>query len=246
MIRNSFIFLEKIGAKGEQNLWKKGIADWNSFLKTECIRGISSRRKQYYDRRIKEAQKALGENESSFFMGKLPLKETWRLYGYFKEECCFLDIEIDGYGQVILVGISNYYNTNFFVQGVNLEKTMLEKELSNYALLVTFNGSSFDLPRLKKQLHLSVNIPHLDLKPLCVNLGLTGGLKEIEKKLNLKRPTHLQGNPVELWHAFHASGDRDWLDLLIEYNREDCENLKNVADHVVNFLNSKMSEKLNS
>ncbi len=75
-------------------------------------------------------------------------------------------------------------------------------------------------------------MPHIDLKPLCVNLELKGGLKEVEKVLNLKRPPHLYGNPVELWKTFHASGDREYLDLLLEYNREDCENLKGVMDYV--------------
>jgi len=131
-----------------------------------------------------------------------------------------------------VVGISNYYNTNTFVKGFNLENNLLEKELSKYKLLITFNGSSFDLPKLKKQLQLEVKMPHIDLKPLCVKLDLKGGLKEVERILNLKRPEHLYGNPVELWKAFHASGDREYLELLVDYNKEDIENLKGVMNHV--------------
>jgi len=240
MIRSSFILLENIGKKKEVNLWNSGIKDWHDFLKEEKLKGISKGKKGYYSRRIKEAQKALAADDPHYFIGKLPAKEMWRLYPDFKEDCCFLDIETDSYGDVVVVGISNYYTTNTFVKGFNLEKGLLEKELAKYKLLVTFNGGAFDLPKLKKQLLVEIKVPHLDLKPLCVNLGLKGGLKEVERVLNLKRPAHLYGNPVELWRAFHASGDREYLELLVDYNREDVENLKGVMDVVY----KKMTERV--
>ncbi len=242
MIRKSFIFLERIGKKGENNIWNSGVRDWNEFILVERIKGISARNKEYYNRKIKEAQQALVNEDSSYFIGKLPAVETWRVYDYFKEEAGYLDIEVDSVGKVILVGISDYYNSNYFVKGVNLFRGEIEKELSKYKLIVTFNGGAFDLPKLRKQMGVIVDVPHLDLKPLCVNLGLVGGLKEVEKKLNLKRPPHLNGNPVDLWKAFHASQDREYLDLLMEYNGEDIENLKAIAGFVYLKLKSKLSE----
>ncbi|MBS3165782.1 ribonuclease H-like domain-containing protein [Candidatus Woesearchaeota archaeon] len=240
MITNSFVFLEKISNRKEQSLWQQGIKTWDDFLKKEKIKGISSISKQYYNRKIKEAQEALLKNESSFFMGKIPSAEMWRLYDYFKEESCFLDIEVDSYGKITVVGISNYYHTNTWVQGINLNKIEIQKELQKYKLIVTFNGAAFDLPKLKKQMGIEITIPHIDLKPLCVKLGLKGGLKEVEKILNLKRPPHLYGNPVELWKAFHASGDREYLELLINYNKEDVENLKLVMDWCYKELRNKI------
>ncbi len=236
MIRSSFIFLEKIGKRKEKNIWKQGVKDWNKFLSTKKIAGISGKKKYYYDRKIREAQQALLEDNSSYFTDKMPNMEKWRLYSRFKEECGYLDLEIDSRGRITMLGISDYYNTSTFMRGFNLEKTLVEKELQKYKLLVTFNGSSFDLPKLKKQLGCRIGIPHIDLKHLCINLGLKGGLKEVEKALNLNRPTHLYGNPVELWKAFHASGDKEYLDLLVEYNREDCENLKFISMKVCTSL----------
>lgn len=232
MIRRSFVFLDKISRRKERQLWQQGIKDWSDFLHASVVRGISARAKAYYDRRIREAQQALQDDDSAYFIGKLPAKELWRLWDYFREQAGFLDLEIDSRGKVIVVGISSYYNTNFFVRGVNLEKLLIEKELAKYKILVTFNGGSFDVPKLKKQFQIAVAIPHLDLKPLCVNLGWEGGLKKVEKRLELKRPPHLRGNPVELWKAFQASGDREYLELLLEYNREDVENLKGVMERV--------------
>jgi len=240
MIQESFVFLKKCGAARENSFWKQGIKNWQDFTNTGKVKGIPHSKKEYFNRKIREAQQALKEDNASYFLGKLPTKEMWRLYQYFKEDCCFLDIEIDSYGRITVVGISNYYNTNIFVQGFNLEKTLLEKELSKYKLLITFNGGAFDLPKLKKQLQLEVKMPHIDLKPLCVKLDLKGGLKEVEKMLNLKRPLHLYGNPVELWKAFHASGDREYLELLVDYNKEDIENLKGI----MNFVYKRMKERI--
>ena len=246
MIKNSFIFLEKISKKKEQSIWKQGIKDWNGFLNAQKIKGVSSLKKSYYNQKIREAQQTIVNNDSSFFIHKLPATEMWRLYDYFKEEACFLDIEVDSYGKVIVVGVSDYYQTNIFVKGVNVERTVLEKELSTYKLIITFNGAAFDLPKLKKQVGLEMAIPHIDLKPLCVNLGLRGGLKEIELKLNLKRPVHLKGSPVDLWKAFHASGDREYLELLIEYNKEDCENLKAITNYIYKQYSNKIYKLLNN
>ena len=244
MIRNSFIFLEKIGKKGEQNIWNCGIKDWQDFINEKKVKGISKQKKEYYNRRINEAQKFLLEDDPKYFINKLPKKEMWRLYDHFKDDCCFLDIEVDSYGKIILVGISDYYNTNSFVRGFNLDKNILEKELQKYKIIITFNGSSFDLPKLKKELHVEMNSPHIDLKPLCVNLGLKGGLKEVERILELRRPQHLLGNPVELWKAFHASGDREYFELLRDYNNEDIENLKVIMDVVYKKMKEIIQRKV--
>ena len=129
MIKNSFIFLPGIGIRKEQQLWKQGVKDWADFLRADRVSGISPGRKKSYDLIIAQAQRSLQDDDLSFFKGKIPSVETWRLYPLFKDEACFLDIEIDSYRNVILVGISNYFTTNFFVQGFNLEKPLLEKEL---------------------------------------------------------------------------------------------------------------------
>ena len=240
MIKNSFIFLERINTKKEQNIWQEGIKDWQDFSNQKNIKGISKEKLEYYKKKIKEAQQALTEQHYSYFKKKLPQKEMWRFYGLLKDEACFLDIEINSQGKTIIVGISDYYNTNFFVKGVNLTKNLIEKELSKYKMIITFNGASFDLPKLQKQFNINFNQLHLDLKPLCVNLGLKGGLKEVEKIFDLKRPSHLYGNPIDLWQAFHASGDREYLDLLLDYNGEDIENLKDIIEIVYKKYRNKI------
>ena len=242
LIQQTFSFLDGIGSRKEQQLWKQGIKEWNHFLAAHTVTGISGERKSYYDRQLRKAQEALANDDAAYF--RVFGREQWRLYEYFKDEAGFLDVEVDGKSRIIVVGISDYYTTTTFVRGINLERDTVEKELRKYAILVTFNGSAFDVPKLKKEFGIEVGMPHIDLKGLCTRLSMKGGLKEVEKALNLQRPPHLNGNgnPVDLWKAFHASGDREWLDLLIAYNSEDIENLKWVMEHCYKEMERRLFE----
>ncbi len=235
MIEHSFQFLDRIGPKKEKTFHNQSIKTWNDFLNTSKILGIPAAKKAYFNRIIHAAKKALQEEDIIFFKEKLPSTQFWRLYPHFQDKSAFLDIETDSQGAITVIGISTYYQTKQFVKGINLDHKTVQNELDQYKMLITFNGGAFDLPKLKKQ-SLIINPLHLDLKPLCLHLNLRGGLKQIEHTLNLKRPAHLYGNPVDLWKALHASGDREYLDLLLSYNREDIENLKLLVEYCYNQL----------
>ena len=229
MIERSFTFLDGIGEQGEENLHSQGVLTWTDFLAQSDVKGMSYKRKAFYDRRLRQAQRALMKKDHEYFLKILPQKHTWRLYNTFKSEALYLDIEIDQRGSIILVGLYDGFDTKILVKGVNLEGSLLQSELDKYKMIITFNGSAFDLPKLKKR-GIKLNALHMDLKHACQKLGLGGGLKEVELQLNLNRPQHLRGNPIDLWKAFHASGDREYLDLLIRYNEEDIVNLKPLAE----------------
>lgn len=232
MIRNSFIFLEKVNQRTERNIKDQGIKDWQSFLKAENIKGISKKRKLYFDRKIKEAQKALYTFDSYYFIGKLAGTETWRLYEFLKDETLFLDLEIaNKRGDINVIGMYDGVDTKVMVKGFNLDLKRLKKELKKYKLIVTFNGSVHDIPIMQKYFSIIPRIPHIDLRFLCARLGLKGSLKDIEPRINIKRPRNLRGSPVDLWRAYHASGDKEYLQLLIQYNEEDTINLKPLMEY---------------
>jgi len=241
MIESSFIFLDKISKKTEENLWKQGIKKWDDFLNTKTIKGISKARKIFYDRKILEARKALYNLDSSYFADKLPQSETWRLYNFFKDQAVFLDIETSGvnkHDDITMISLFDGINTKTMIRGINLDINYLKKELKNYKLLVTFNGSTFDIPFLKKRYpDLIPNIPHFDLKTLCNRLNLKGGLKQIEKQFNIKRNKIIEnfynGDPLTLWKMYRATGDDYYLNLLIEYNEDDVISLKIIADKIL-------------
>jgi len=246
MIKNSFIFIDGITSKKEKLLWSQGIKDWDCFLAAKKIRGVSEKNRIIYNNNIECAKKALIENDLELFL-KFPSKEAWRLYNYLKSEALFLDIEVGkNYRDIIIVGLFDGINTKIMVKNYNLDKNILINELKKYKLLVTYNGSCFDVPALEKFFGFRFNIPHFDLKHACLKIGLKGGLKVVERQLNISRPNNLYGRPYDAYRAFLASGDKEYLELLIKYNEEDIINLKFLADYCCKQLQSQTDKFLMS
>ena len=248
MITQSFIFLERIGEKLEQNIWKNGIYNWDDFLKTNSIKGIARHRKLYYNRKILNAKKALYNFDSNYFQNLLPHSEMWRLYDFFKEDAVFLDIETTGLSKeddITVFGLYDGINTKIMIKGINLDYSLLKKELQRCKLIVTFNGASFDLPFIEKIYpKLLPKIPNFDVKSITDKLGLKGGLKNIEKSLGVKRSNIVEkfygGDALTLWRMYRATGDDYYLNLLVEYNEYDIINLKIVVEHCVNKIKEKI------
>ena len=242
MIKNSFIILDGIGKQKEKSLWDNGVADWDSFLEAKRIRSISEPRKCYFDRQLIKAKHELRDGNSKFFTNVLPSAETWRLYRHFKEDCLFLDIETSNYyGNITVIGMSDGNETKQMVRGFNLDKSVLKKELEKYKILVTFNGKSFDVPVINKFFNKVVpEIPHIDLRHVCRKIGLTGGLKLIEKQIGIKRDFAVQNlgseDAIYLWDRWQKTGDRKWLEMLTKYNEEDTVNLKQLMEHCYSRL----------
>jgi len=251
MIENSFIFLEGLKEKSEQNFWARGICTWDDILQVQKVPKMSNHRLLYYKRKVLDAQAHLYRSDSSYFISKLPRKEMWRLYSHFRGETVFLDIETCGPGKkdaITVIGLFDGISTKTMIKGINLNIKALEEELKHYKLIVTFNGSSFDLPFLNRQYpRLLPDIPHFDLLHLCNRLGLKGGLKEIERNFEIKRSPIVDrlygGDPLLLWKMFRASGDQHFLNLLVEYNEEDCINLKIIADYATKKMEKILKER---
>ena len=59
-----------------------------------------------------------------------------------------------------------------YIRGLNL--TELQAELDTASLIVTYNGTLFDLPKLEQVFQTKLNIRHLDLRSCLENLGFRG------------------------------------------------------------------------
>ena len=111
-------------------------------------------------------------------------------------------------------------------------------------MFVTFFGSCFDLPFLRRRFpSLAFDQLHADLCWALRRLGLTGGLKQIETALHIPRSPETRGldgwDAVRLWREWEA-GSREALALLKRYNEEDVCNLETLLRHAYRELRARL------
>lgn len=149
-----------------------------------------------------------------------------------KDKCslrAYLDIETTFEGAISVIGI--YRSDLGVIQliGGGVRDTALYDALEGVDTLVTFNGSSFDLPVIRKRLLVDLrhDFDHCDLMHICRKRGLRGGLKMVEEHLGIRRTTHgLNGrDALYLWDRYEKRGDWSALRTLLTYNYEDVINL---------------------
>jgi uncharacterized protein len=239
MIESTFLFLNGIGRTMEQRLWEQDVPNWSTFLHQPSIRGLSNARKDLYDVDVTTALEQHALDNPRFFASCLKTRDQWRLYEWLRPRAVFLDIETAGgpYGDVTVVGLFGNGRMLSLVRGDTLTEARLCQEVSQYDLIVTFFGSGFDLPYLQAMFpRFRIDQPHLDLCFAAKQLGLRGGLKQIERMVGIERKGALQGmdgwDAVRMWTRWRHSRDTEALELLLAYNEADCVNLQPLADLV--------------
>jgi uncharacterized protein len=244
MLSSTFSIFPGIGPRLERYLWRTGVLTWEHFLASEKIAGFSCHRKALLDGYVLDALSALRAGNILYFQPLLGPGGFWRLWDLLGEDALCMDIETDGKnaesGEVTVVGFYSNGEYRPYVLGRNLNKDDIQREIEDSKLLVTFAGSTFDIPYLKAFYPgLRVDVPHLDLCPAGHKAGLKGGLKKVEKLVGIARPDEVEGiggyQAVLLWQA-HMRGRDGALDTLIAYNREDTENLHVLASKIYDML----------
>lgn len=237
MIESSFCFLSGVGRQTEWRLWENGIGTWSDFLAAPTIPKISSARKSLYDEGISQAQERRNREDARYFAVNLRPREQWRLYEWLRPRAVYLDIETNSFGEITVVGLYGKGNMTSLVRGESLSRQNLADELASYDLLMTFCGTTFDLPVLIANFPgLRLDQPHIDLCFLGRQLGYRGGLKSVEVQTGIERLPELQGmngaDAVLLWNRWRHSRDQEARRLLLGYNEADCVNLEPLADHL--------------
>jgi uncharacterized protein YprB with RNaseH-like and TPR domain len=232
MLEHTFIHLPDFGPRRERRLWSSGITGWEEFLE----RFGSSPYHKSYCARIAGSSYALRARDPVFFADALPSGETWRAFPHFRK-IAYLDIETTGLGpqtdHLTVVGIYDGKDVHSYIHGQNLGE--LAHDLEGYEMVVTFNGSMFDLPFLRKSIpHAKIPRLHVDLRFLLQSLDVRGGLKRIEERFGFEREDDLKGmtgyDAVLLWQAYRKRNDRGALDRLVRYNAADISNLKKLLE----------------
>jgi uncharacterized protein YprB with RNaseH-like and TPR domain len=229
LLEHTFIHIPGIGPKSEQRLWQQGILTWEQCL--QCKRTLFSPVRNAFVRRNLEDSL---ENRGNilFFRDRLSSADLWRLFDSFKDRAVYLDIETNGRYQetdeITFIGMYDGHSVQTFVNGIDLNE--FELSIASYELVITFNGSLFDLPAIRRHFpHIVLPPVHIDLRFFLRQLDYRGGLKAIEKSFGLARAPQIDGmdgyDAVKLWRTYQQ-GDQSALERLIQYNTADIVHLK--------------------
>jgi uncharacterized protein len=242
VLRSTFLHLPGIGPATELDLWQSGFRDWQDLLAHPSSLGASTGTRTRLAHELERSERALAERDAEWFARRLPTREHWRLFPAFAAETAYLDIETTGlspYGGIVtVVTVHGGGATRTFVAGDDLEE--LPAFLGRYQVLVTFNGSRFDVPFLLASFpQMLVPPAHIDLRFLLYRIGHAGGLKRIEQRLGLGDRTGVEGvdglAAVRLWQEYRR-GSSAALDRLVRYNRADTVNLEPLLRYTTSEL----------
>ncbi len=230
----------------EAELWRRGVRDWTALLARPEPARLGVVPPAALVRAVSASEAALTARDAGWFARRLPEREHWRLYPAFAPETAFLDIETTGLspyqGIVTVVTVHGAGRTRSFVAGEDLDE--LPAYLRRFGVLVTFNGSRFDVPFLRAVFpQLEPPLAHIDLRFVLYRLGLSGGLKRIEATLGLGDRSGVEGvdglEAVRLWQE-HRRGTAGALDRLVRYNRADTTNLVPLLELAVRDLSERL------
>jgi uncharacterized protein len=243
LLRSTFQLAPGVGPGRERRLWCGGVTSWDDLPGAGAA--LVGRAHGRLREAVAAAADALDRHDAGAFARLLPPGEHWRLLDAFGDDAVFLDIEtgddVWGREQISAIGFCDRVGPRLLLAGRDLEA--FPALARDWSLLVTFNGSSFDVPILRRAFpDWTPPAAHIDLRHVLARLGHHGGLKAIENELEglgLRRPAHLRR--LDGWAACGLfrralAGDRAALCLFAEYNLYDVVNLRTLAAHAYNEL----------
>ena len=239
MLRHSFVHIPGIGLSTERSLWERGLRSWADCLSRRASRVCGYPMAATLRAHARESEVHLRNGNAAYFDRLLPLSESWRMYGDFRDSVAFVDVETTGslgQGEITVIGLSDSIRTRVFVKDKNLAD--FKNEVRKYALLVTYNGRHFDVPVMCHTFgNIFARMAHFDLQYALQRLGYVGGLKPIQEQLGFHRDGalgRLDGrSAIWLWQEYEK-GNKKALNTLLRYNLEDAVVLQSIAEAVYN------------
>lgn len=230
MLERSFCHVPGIGEATESRLWLSGVTSWDFAVRHASFR-VS------WAAYIQESILHYEKRNIGYFAESLPSNQQWRLYWNFQDACAFVDIETTGFwpGEITTAVLYDGRTIRYYVNGANLDE--FPRDVKDYALLVTYNGKTFDIPFIERFFGIRLLQAHIDLRHVLQSLGLKGGLKGCERQLGIARPG-LEGVDgffaVLLWQEYRRQRNIKALETLLAYNIQDTLTLHSFMVHAHN------------
>ncbi len=234
LLEATYLHAQGIGRATEQKLWEAGARDWPSYLaRPDTEWPLTRVQRALLTPVVEESRARLDAEDFGWFAQRLPQSEHWRAVTAFGHRLAFVDIETNGgmgANDLTVVGVYDGWRMRQFVQGVNLDE--FPESISDAAILVTFFGTGFDLPFLRRAFpQLPMPQMHVDLCFLLKRLGYRGGLKRIETQMGIVRSNATSGlsgwDAVRLWREYQQGRQRS-LEILLAYNADDVRNMSDL------------------
>ncbi len=229
MLTRTFIHMQGIGEATERLIWERGIHHWEDFRQPLNNR-LGARTRAMVDRALNESFRALSRGDSYFFSHALPHALRWRLFPEFRSNAAFIDIETTGLDRerdtITTITLYDGNSLKWYVQGQNLQD--FPCDIKRYSLLISYNGSCFDVPFIERFFNIRLRAAQIDLRFVLGAMGFRGGLKRCEKVLGIERPgmTDIDGyTAVLLWNDYIRNHNQRALETLLAYNICDAANL---------------------
>lgn len=228
MINQVFQHCRGIGPVCESRLKAQGISTWDDFFIEQNKLPFNAAKTAKLLKELEQSKKALQEKNISYLLKRFPSRDHWRILNEYFEEAVFFDIEIsdlnwyDSFPTVIAAYSGKLFY--HFTWNNNLDDFL--DFIHESSMLVSFNGLSFDMPYLQNYFHIPpVSVPHIDLRWIAYHQGYRGGLKVIERMLQVHRPESIGDvdgfEAVELFHRWNSGNEKAGLEL-IQYCRCDA------------------------
>lgn len=245
MIESTFQLAPGLGPVRERQLWQAGVARWRDWAAAATALKLTDKVDRALRTAIDAAGVALAARDADRVAELVPTREQWRLYATFGDDAAYLDIEtsddVVGYDGISCIGILDRDGPRLLLAGRDLAR--FPDVARDWSMLVTFNGSSFDLPILRRAFP-AWRPPacHVDVRHVLRRLGHDGGLKAIERKLaslHLTRPDHLarlSGWDTGWLYRRGRDGDRAAMQRFAEYNLYDTVNLRTLMAWAYNEM----------
>lgn len=230
MLRNTFCHIQRIGTVTEQKLWKAGIHDWDLFNQLPGI-PLSKKKTETISPILEESSRQLDLRNPHYFIQHLPVNQYWRLFPHFRNTIAYIDIETTGLenwcNEITTIALYDGQTVHTYINGQNLEDFV--RDIDRFKIIVSYNGRCFDVPFIEHYFQIKLDHVHIDLRYVLKSLGYSGGLKICERQLGIDRG-NLSGMDgyyaVILWQEYKRTGNKNALEMLIEYNSLDAKNLE--------------------